>query len=327
MIVKKDLGRIVLGCLPFGGVVDANDSIRVLSEAWRLGLRNFDVANLYGNGEAPELLRKTFNPNQFTPDYWVSIGLERVHDPNGVFSVQVQKLNKVNVFKMANEMLERLGTDKIAVLNIHGPDPTTYLGETIEALIQLRESGKVSKVSISNFLPIELEQVLDFEEKTGSCFEVFQFHGNLLEQRLINEFKVILEQKNKIIYCFRPLARGLLGREYSRINHNPIGSRSTRGWRLNNYLNSTLLAQLELFQDIAKSFSISQTDLALYWLLNRSNIDGVVIGVRTIEQLYSLIGNQDFEIPNDLIRQFDEFLLTKEFRNISNALPIEYFEK
>lgn len=327
--MKNDslLEPLVLGCLPFGSVVDPFESQKILESAWRQGIKNFDVATLYGNGFAADILRKTFSGQAEVPNYWVSVGLEKFPDPNGIFSVTVMKLSKQNVFKMVNIMLEKLSTDKIEVLNIHGPDKTTPIGETLDALLELREAGKISKISISNFIPSELDDILKYENSSGVGFDIFQFHGNLLEQRLINEFEATLRALSKKIYCYRPIARGLLGRGYSRVNPRPINSRSTRGWRLNSYLNYDLLSVLEVITSLAYKHEISEVEIALYWLLQERKIDGTIIGVRTIEQLNGVIDSSSFIPTKDFLNDLGELIESSEFNSISNSLPLEYFEK
>lgn len=327
--MKNDslLEPLVFGCLPFGAVVDAFDSQKILESAWQKGIRNFDVATLYGNGFAAEILQKTFSGQVNTPNYWVSIGLEKVPDPNGVFSVKVMKLSKENVFSMVNSMLKKLAIEKIDVLNIHGPDETTPIGETLEALLELREDGKISRISISNFIPSELEAILKYESSKGVGFDIFQFHGNLLEQRLINEFEPTLKVLSKKIYCYRPLARGLLGRGYSRVNPRPVDSRSTRGWRLNSYLNDDLLRVLEVMTSLAQKHKISDVEIALYWLLQERKIDGAIIGARTIEQLNGILDSSSFIPTNEFLTDFRELIESNEFNSISSSLPLEYFEK
>lgn len=327
--MKNDslLEPLVLGCLPFGSVVDPFESQKILESAWHQGIKNFDVATLYGNGFATEILRKTFSGQAEVPNYWVSVGLEKVPDPNGIFSVTVMKLSKQNVFKMVNIMLEKLSAEKIEVLNIHGPDETTPIGETLEALLELRQAGKISKISISNFIPSELDNILKYESSSGIGFDIFQFHGNLLEQRLINEFEATLRVLSKKIYCYRPIARGLLGRGYSRVNPRPIDSRSTRGWRLNSYLNDDLLCVLEVLTSLACKHEISEVEIALYWLLQERKIDGTIIGVRTIDQLNGIIDSSSFMPTKDFLNDLGELIESNQFNSISNSLPLEYFEK
>lgn len=319
--------KIIIGTLPFGSVLSEIESSRIINYAWENGHRAFDVATLYGNGSAAEILARSLGDRKMASEFWVSIGLERIPDPKGVFSVKVQKLTPKYIRESIDEMLRKLEIDKICVLNIHGPDPSTPFKETLEELLQLKDSGKIGKVAVSNFTPIELDNLLAVDDQLGGGLDIFQMHGNLLEQRLIHEFKTALQVIGKEIYCYRPYARGLLTRNYSRENPKPIDSRSTRGWRLDSYLTEDLLRQLEILNSLISDYKYNPIHVSLYWLLSMSGVDGAITGIRTLEQMQDLITFNSFIPSIDFKNQFEEFMANPIFSNYSGILPKEYFER
>jgi aryl-alcohol dehydrogenase-like predicted oxidoreductase len=321
------LNQIVLGTLPFGSVLSEAESKKLIQLAWKGNIRKFDVGTLYGNGLAAEILPSALGDQMHNSEVWVSVGLEKVPDPNGVFSVNVQKLTSNYLRKSVDQMRSQLKVESINVLNIHGPDPSTPFEETLEELLRLKASGKIQKISISNFIPSELEEILDVDSKFGGGLDIFQFHGNLLEQRLINEFKASLQQNDKSVYCYRPFARGLLTRKYSRKNPKPSDSRSTRGWRLDSYLTEEVLVQLEHLNDLIDSYSYSSIHVSLYWLLSLSKIDGAIVGIRTEDQLNDLIAFKNFEPSNQFKSDFEKYTQNLDFSTIAEHLPYHYFEK
>ena len=321
------MGQIILGTLPFGSVLSEAGSKKLIEFAWEGNIRKFDVGTLYGNGLAAEILSNALGDQMRNSEVWVSVGLEKVPDPNGVFSVNVQKLTSNYIRKSVDQMCTRLKIDSINVLNIHGPDPSTPFEETLEELICLKKSGKIQKISIANFTPAELEEILDVDSKLGGGLDIFQIHGNLLEQRLINDFKASLHQKNKLVYCYRPFARGLLTRKYSRKNPKPSESRSTRGWRLDSYLTEEVLVQLELLSDLIDSYDYSSIHVSLYWLFNLSKIDGAIAGIRTEDQLNDLIAFRNFEPSKQFKFDFEKYTQNLDFSTIADHLPYHYFEK
>jgi len=321
------LGEIILGTLPFGSVLSDTDSRKLIDLAWENDIREFDVATLYGNGMAAEILATTLGERMNSSKVWVSVGLEKVPDPKQVFSVKVQKLTSRYLRESIDQMCSRLRLETIDVLNIHGPDPSTPFEETLEELLNLKSAGKIQKVSISNFDTIELENILEIDMKLGGGLDIFQIHGNLLEQRLINEFKTTLHQCSKLLYCYRPFARGLLTRKYSRNNPKPSNSRAARGWRLDTYLTEEVLFQLEQLSDLIDTYNYSSTHISLYWLLNVANVNGAIVGVRTAEQLNDLISYRNFDPSNEFKVEFEKFRQTSNFSTISERLPLHYFEK
>ena len=317
---------MVLGTLPFGSVIDIQASDLIISEAWELGIRAFDVAVLYGNGLASEILGKNLKGKSEKPIFCCSIGLEQVADKNGVFSVGIVPLSRDNIIKSVDELLSKLLTDKIDVLNIHAPDLSTPLEETLETLKDLKQLGKIDKISYSNIEPEYLDAIqiasLDLDIK----LDRIQFHGNLLEQKLIQEF--CSEKYEELeIFCFRPLARGLLTREYSQKNLRPKNSRATRGWRLNSYLTSEILKYVEKFDQLAKKIDVPKVQISLVWLFEIARVDGVVFGVRTSDQLNEIYPYWSTRITNDQISEIRAFANDLDFDTLAKGLPLLHFEK
>jgi aryl-alcohol dehydrogenase-like predicted oxidoreductase len=318
---------IILGTLPFGSVLSEADSKKLIELAWENDIRKFDVATLYGNGMAAEILTNTLGARLFSAEVWVSVGLGRVPDPNGVFSVKVQKLTSNYLRESIDQMCSRLKIESIDVLNIHGPDPSTPFEETLEELLRLKATGKIQNISISNFTPSELEKILEVDRKLGCGLSIFQIHGNLLEQRLIKEYGTMLQQNGKLLYCYRPFARGLLTRNYSRNNPKPSNSRSTRGWRLEPYLTDEVLFQLEQLSELIDGYGYNSIHVALYWLLTIANANGAIVGVRTVDHLNDLISFRRFNPSNEFMVEFEKYTQNSNFSTIADTLPFHYFEK
>jgi aryl-alcohol dehydrogenase-like predicted oxidoreductase len=315
----------VLGTLPFGAVISSEYSKNLINLAWDNGIRNFDIAPLYGNGMASEIINACLGERKKNSEFWVSIGLQKQPDERGVFAVTTIKQNKVNILKSVYEMLEKLQIDYISVLNLHAPDDESDMCEVLETLSELKVSGIINKLSISNFNSVQLKTIKKAEIETGVNFDIFQIHGNMIEQKLINEF--LNEKESREIFCYRPLARGLLTREYSNTNHKPENSRATRGWRLERYMNSRFLLQIEKFQELSSKFNVSQGHLALYWIFNIANLDGVVLGIRTVEQLLDVTNYKHFDPSSELLSSFTKYLNDYGFKEIASTLPVDYFEK
>lgn len=319
------LNKVVLGTLPFGGVVNPQYSKNLIDLAWANGVRKFDIAPLYGNGLASEILTDSLGKRKKSSEFWVSIGLQKHPDKRGVFAVTTIKQNRINLFRSVHEMLNKLQVDNISVLNLHAPDDRSDMCEVLQTLFEMKHSGLISKLSVSNFNSAQLKRITKAEIETGVNFNIFQIHGNMIEQKLVNEF--LSEKKNHEIFCYRPLARGLLTREYSSDNHKPENSRATRGWRLERYMNNQFLSQVEKFQKLASEFKVSQSHLALYWLYSIAKLDGVVLGVRTTAQLLDILSYKNFNPSNDLKTRFADYLNGSEFKHIASSLPLDYFER
>jgi len=320
-------GRKVLGCLQFGSVLSDAESKEILARAWGLGVRDFDVATLYGSGHAAGILGEFIQDRRSESKLWCSVGLKEVHDPNGVFSVESFKQTKNNLSNAVQEMLTKLDTDYIDLLNVHAPDDSVPVEETLEILNSFIVNGSIRQIGYSNFNPMQLQNILLAEKTTGVKVSTFQLHGNLIEQRLLNEFQKDLQLAGKQVFCYRPFARGLLGRNYTRENPKPIESRATRGWRLDGYLTEEILVKLEGLAKISVKFSIPTVQLALIWLFQVRSVDGVVFGAKTMQQLNDVLDFTNYDNLDQILEELVAFSADTSFLAITSQLPLFYFEK
>jgi len=317
---------MVLGTLPFGSILDSDASRLIISEAWELGVRAFDVASLYGNGNASEILGSSLRGKTEKPIFCCSIGLEEVADKNGVFAVDVIPLSPTNIIKSVDGLLVKLQSDYIDVLNIHAPNPRTPLTETLGTLKHLQQIGKIGRLSYSNISPEYLDNIQAVCLALDMKIDRIQFHGNLLEQRLIREF-CEAKYNGLELFCYRPLARGLLTREYSQQNPKPQNSRASRGWRLDSYLKSNILKHVESFNRLSMKTLVPKTQLALTWLFEIARVNGIVFGVRTVEQLREIFPYWQDRVSFDTINQLRAYAEDLDFEMTCRELPITYFEK
>ncbi len=316
---------MILGTIPFGSVLNEQESKKIIHKAWDLGIREFDVASLYGGGRAIDIVGKCLESKNEAV-YCCSIGLVQTKNKSKIFSVGVVPLNKKNIQKMVDDLLSRLKIEKISVLNIHAPDNNTKISETLETLKFLQQIEKIEKISYSNVTPDYLDKIIYESISLDLKINRLQFHGNFFEQKLISEFTSPKYRGIEMV-CYRPFGRGLLTREYTSTNIRPDNSRSTRSTRLDNYLNKFFLTHKENFDKLAISIGVSKIYILLYWLFEIANIDGAVFGVRNCEQLNEVFPFRSGAIGQQQIDEIIAFSKNPEFVEISQNLPLFYFEQ
>lgn len=316
------LPNVVLGTLPFGGVVTENDSHLLIERALAGGIAAFDVSPLYGAGKAISIVCKALKGVEHA-QIWCSVGLEKKPDVNNVFAVKLVSLTKDAIVKRTYDVLEAFDRTHLSVLNIHAFDETTPIEVTLDALRELKNSGLVEKVSYSNLSQGQAHAIVLADRER--VIDLVQLHGNVLERRLINGPGRIFQDDGRGVACFRALARGLLTREYSPSNPRPAQSRATRGWRLNNYLTHSYLEGLDELRDRLATEGIQSVDFALSWLLQGGFAETAIVGVRDEAHLNALLpwvnNNQDAAQSPDL-----DQLIPEQLRSGLNSLPLDHFE-
>ena len=318
---------IALGSLPFGGVVDDENATNIINLALERGCNTFDVAPLYGGGNAPRILGKALRYGRETVKIWCSIGLTSRPDINGVFAVDVAEHSPLFLESSVDQMLYELERDHIDVLNLHAFDPVTPVDEVLATISKLLSKGKILSASYSNLNHIEFDQLLLYDSDEKVIVQSLQMHGNILERRLVQEFTPKIDFPRRGIICYRPLARGLLGREYGPENARPSDSRSSRGWRLDRYLEPSTLKAISDLRNYVESAGFNLPTIALRWLESQEAVTGAVVGVRTSEQLTEILdGYSAFDSP-EFLEDMESELVNLGLGDIAKSFPLDYFEK
>lgn len=318
---------IALGSLPFGGVVDEKDAIEIINLALVRGCNTFDVAPLYGGGNSARILGKALRHVHETVKIWCSIGLTARPDVNGVFAVDVAEHSPLFLESSVDQMLYALERDHIDVLNLHAFDPVTPVSEVLATISELLSKGKILSASYSNLNHSEFDQLSLYDSNEKAIVRSLQVHGNLLERRLVREFAPKIDYPRRRIVCYRPLARGLLGREYGPENARPVDSRSSRGWRLDRYLEPSTLEAISDLRKFVESAGFILPTIALRWLEGQDAVAGAVVGVRTSEQLSEIFdGYSAFDSP-EFLEDVESELVSLGLGDIAERFPLDYFEK
>ncbi len=317
------LPKIVLGTLPFGGVVTESDSHLLIEQALAGGVTAFDVSHLYGEGKAVSVVRSALKGVD-QAQVWCSVGLEKTRDENGVFAVELVSLTGDEISNRTYDVLEALDRSQLSLLNIHAFDETTPIELTLNALSEMKKSGLVERVSYSNLSQVQAREIISTDHE--GVIDLVQLHGNVLERRLINGPGLTFQDAGRGVACFRTLARGLLTREYSPSNPHPAQSRATRGWRLNHYLNQSYLEGLVELRSRLAAEDIQVVDFALSWLLHGGIANTAIVGVRDAEQLEGILSWVNS--TSESVRSLDiEEAIPVKLRSVMNSLPLDHFEK
>ena len=132
-----------LGCNNFGWRIDAAGAAAVVDAAIESGINFFDTADIYGGGQSEEFLGRAINGRRDQVILATKFGMKM---PDGKLGA-----NPAYVREAAEASLRRLGTDHIDLYQLHQPDPSTPIADTLGALDELVKAGKVREIGCSNF--------------------------------------------------------------------------------------------------------------------------------------------------------------------------------
>jgi aryl-alcohol dehydrogenase-like predicted oxidoreductase len=298
LLSESDVDRIVFGCGNFGGIGSApglrgaGDSepqaLKLLDHARRLGLRRFDTANTYGGGSSEKMLGKWLRAQgaSFVQDVQVAT---KVGNPHGCPPGETP-LSRTQIARHLDQSLRNLGVERIHLYYIHEFDRVTPLEETLEAMTNAVEAGKIARFGVSNASLSDLKAVRTLAGASlAACFDYVQNEYNLL---------ATADGQTLIPYCaehglrytaFSPLAGGMLTGKYRFGEAPPSGSRLAQAPEAcAAYLNEDSFNAIERLKRSADARGETMASAALRFVLDTPGVDGLIIAPRRVEHFASL---------------------------------------
>jgi aryl-alcohol dehydrogenase-like predicted oxidoreductase len=275
------------------------------------GINFFDTADVYTEGESEKILGQSLkNLKIARKDVVIAT---KVYGRVGMGRNDVGA-SRGHIMDGVEASLRRLQTDHIDLYQIHANDSVTPLEETLRALDNLVQHGKVRYIGCSNWQAWKIAKALGISElKDLARFDTLQAYYSIASRDLEREIIPLLESEKVGLLVWSPLAGGLLSGKFSRNNQKPADSRRTefdfpivdkeRTWKI-----------LDAIAPIARAHACSAARVSLAWLLAKPVVTSIIIGAKRHDQLADNLAAVDLKLTPDEIKQLDEV----------SALPPEY---
>ena len=263
-----------LGCNNFGWRIDAGATAAVVNAALESGINFFDTADVYGSGQSEEYLGRALKGRRDQAIIATKFSMKMGEGKEGAKPEYIRQA--------AEDSLRRLGTGHIDLYQIHRPDPSTPIAETLVALDELVKAGKVREIGCSNFSAAQLRQAA--EVKGVRHFVSVQNNYSLLHHEPESEVLAECRRLGIAFLPYFPLANGLLTGKYRKGQPFPKSSRADDGFGPKVFTEENLdLA--ESLRGFAESRGHTLLELAMSWLAAKSMIASVIAGAKTPEQV------------------------------------------
>jgi len=281
------VGRIGLGCMGmsefYGGTVDDAGHIKILQTAIDLGINHFDTADMYGVGHNEELLSKAFSDRWDKITVATKFGVQR--GANGEWLGICGRPEYVKV--ACEKSLKRLGLETIDLYYQHRPDPNVPVEESVGAMKELVEQGKVRFIGLSEFSAEQLRAAHGVHPITALQTEYSLWTRNVEEEGILEACREL----GIAFVAYSPLGRGFLTGAIP--NREAL---DTTDWRLENpRFSDEALAEnarfVELIRDIAAQKDATEAQVALAWILAQGEDVFMIPGTRHIERLKENLGS------------------------------------
>lgn len=323
-----NVSKVIVGCMSFGlkgwaewVIEDEEKVMLILKKCYDSGLRTYDTANVYSNGQSEILVGKFLKKYNIARETVVI--LSKVYfpvnneDPNVrllpdmatlYHYMNAQGLSRKHILDSAKASVERLGT-YMDVLQIHRLDKSTPKHEIMRALNDAVLEGYTRYIGASSMRATEFAELQYVADKNGWFkFISMQNYYNLLYRE---------EEREMIPYCndnilgkvgcipWSPIARGLLARpvnsesEHNRNNNTDI--------MIGKLTNSELKADAEIIsrvEKVAKKLGVSMANVATAWVVSKGHTP--IVGINTLERVDDTINALSLKLSDEDIKYLEE---------------------
>jgi aryl-alcohol dehydrogenase-like predicted oxidoreductase len=278
-IGSLEVSVVGLGCNNFGMRIDAAASDAVVRASLEQGINFFDTADVYGGLQSEVFLGQALAGRRDEAIIGTKFGSPLGDGkPGGASPAWVREA--------CEDSLRRLEVDVIDLYQLHRPDPETPIGDTLAALQELVEAGKVREIGASNFSAEQLREAEAAVAGGAARFVSLQNHYNLLNRDDEAEVLPASEALGVAYIPFFPLASGLLSGKYRRGEAPPEGTRlASMGKRMAATLNDENFDVVERATAWAEAHGHTILELAFAWLAAKPAVASVIAGATSPEQV------------------------------------------
>jgi aryl-alcohol dehydrogenase-like predicted oxidoreductase len=311
----KTLGRtgvkvspLCLGAMMFGGWgnADHDDSVRIIHRALDAGINFIDTADVYSQGESETIVGKALS----SIDRSRVVLATKVHFPMGD-DPNAQGNSRRWITAEVENSLRRLGTDYIDLYQIHRPDESTDIHETLGALTDLVHAGKIRYFGSSTF-PAEMTveaQWVSFTRQLGR-FSTEQPPYSILVRGIERDLLPVAQGYGMGVLPWSPLAGGWLSGSYGegKANTSRRSERIPGRYDLSNPGNQKKLEAVNELTKLADESNLSLIHMALAFVLEHPAVTSAIIGPRTMEQLESQLDAAELRLDTAVLDRIDEIV-------------------
>ncbi|MEU9112167.1 aldo/keto reductase [Streptomyces sp. NPDC048483] len=289
------LGTLMLGAW---GNTDHDDCVRIVHRALDAGINFVDTADAYAAGESEEIVGKALKGRRedvvLATKFFNSMGPDANHSGN----------SRRWITRAVEDSLRRLDTDYLDLYQVHRPDPTTDIDETLGALSDLVRSGKVRAIGTSTFPAEQIVEAQWTAERRGHVrFRSEQPPYSILARSVENAVLPTAQRYGMGVLTWGPLSAGWLsGRDLSASSRAGI---ETQKFDLSLPENARKAEAVGALSKLAAEAGLTLPHLATAFVRSHPAVTSVIIGPRTLDQLNSLLDGAEVTLTADVLDRID----------------------
>jgi len=324
---KNRLGRsgivvsdICMGTMTFGSQADEKTSLEILDRSYDAGIDFYDTAEMYPVPPAAKWVGRT----EEIVGKWLKtknrdsiILATKVAGPgHGWITPPIRggktSLDRHHIMRAIESSLAKLQTDYVDLYQTHWPDHVIPYEETLRALDDLVQAGKVRIVGCSNETSWGLTKSLWQSELHGLVrYETIQNNFSLNNRRFEDELAQVCRKEGVSLIPYSPIGGGVLSGKYS--NSFPEGSRfakylsegSRQQAMVQRFVNDRALESARRFGEIAAELGMSPVTLAVAWSKQHDFVASTIVGATQVSQLDEIFAAADVVLSGDTLKRIN----------------------
>jgi len=283
---------------PNSWLLDQEQTDQMVKRALELGINFFDSANVYNEGTSEIYLGKSIKKYAKREDVFIATKV-RLNEGG---------LSKAAVLREINKSLSRLQMDYIDLYIIHRWDYETPIEETMEALNELVESGKVRHLGASAMYSFQFLKAQEVARKNGwHTFETMQNHYNLIYREEEREMIKLLLEEGVVMTPYSPLAGGRLARKWHAESLRSKNDEYAKfKYDFNRELDYPIVLRVE---ELANKYGVTMAQISMSWLLSRKGVASPIVGVTKVKHLEDAVAATNVKLTDDDIAYLEELYM------------------
>jgi 1-deoxyxylulose-5-phosphate synthase len=299
---------LCVGCMTFGTpergdhlwTLPEQQSRPLLRKAIEMGINFFDTANAYSDGTSEEIVGQALKDYTRRDEVVIAtkVFFPMSKGPNG------GGLSRKSIFTAIDASLRRLGTDYVDLYQIHRWDPTTPIGETLEALHDVVKAGKARYLGASSMYAWQFAKALHLARENGwTPFVSMQNFYNLLYREEEREMLPLCKDERIAVLPWSPLARGRLARPWDA--ETPRTQTDTVADRLFAASMESDRKVVEQVAAIATAREVPRAQVALAWLVQKSVVTAPIVGASKPQHLDDALAALTLDLTDSELAQLE----------------------
>jgi aryl-alcohol dehydrogenase-like predicted oxidoreductase len=290
------VGELGLGCMGMSfayGPRDDAGSAKTLLRALELGVTHFDTADVYGAGHNEELIGRTLGRHR--DEFILATKFaNRLENPDDLSSGRFIDSSGAWAIQACDASLRRLGMDTIDLYYMHRRNPQTPIEETVSAMADLVQQGKVRWLGLSEVSPATLRAA-----HAVHPISAVQMEYSLFTRFVEDEMLATCRELGVAVVAYSPVGRGLLTGKASNVDEMAADDfrRYQPRWSGDNLAaNNALVSAVE---QIAAEIGVTPAQAALAWLLAQGTDVLPIPGTKRVNYLEENVAAADIELTAD----------------------------